>query len=333
MAAPEWRFWLDSTDQEIETALSVIGTPVALIEVLPDGYEIVAGNEPMSFVYGVSQDRARQLWRKKIHRLVDRIEDERFVAYLRRSLSHYDQCVNANSEIEIETSYLQQDGDLNWFSNIMTPVFKGSLIKRILVTVTDVSYKYQRALSPNGGRLSVCGWCHSKVREGTDDWISIEHHLIEKHNYQISHGICETCMTTVQAGPDDQQVILDPRMSYRIEDQTGIVHAIVKDKVDYEVSKAFWDDLARNQKYDHYDVIYDHTKTTATLSNDEVKRLVEYTSRYKDQLAGTRMAVVVADNVDYSLAQLADDLPGGPGIEVKPFWKYSEARSWVRQSV
>ena len=87
-----------------------------------------------------------------------------------------------------------ENGEVQGFSVLVSEITKQKRAERDLrEALADV-----KTLK---GLLAICGWCR-KIRDDKGDWTHPEQYLVDHSDVQISHGICEHCLSeTFSHGP------------------------------------------------------------------------------------------------------------------------------------
>jgi hypothetical protein len=55
------------------------------------------------------------------------------------------------------------------------------------------------------GLLSVCGWCHKRIRDEDGNWVPIERYLQDRAPVRITHGLCQFCEADMARNLEDER--------------------------------------------------------------------------------------------------------------------------------
>ncbi len=188
-------FWLSSDLNAIQDAIDIIDTPIGLVDVLyVDGdvdFVLLAVNKKIDEFYqtqfsrfvGKSREDALQEADPETLEAIDRIR------------KNYLKCLELGNTYEYELAITEPVKF--WSKNTLTPVFKGDLVRRILITIVDQNYRWdmEQVTRPSTeSSVHVCAWCDSMMRDSEDEpWENASKYL-HRCGVNVSHGVCHQCM-------------------------------------------------------------------------------------------------------------------------------------------
>lgn len=65
--------------------------------------------------------------------------------------------------------------------------------------VTAEIIEAQAKIEALEGLLSICGWCHRKMRDSDGDWVSTEQFFQDRVDVRFSHSMCPDCASETMA--------------------------------------------------------------------------------------------------------------------------------------
>ncbi len=206
MDVPCMNLLLHPNSEFCNLLLSTLGTPASLASVDDDGFSLVAVNELCRAYFGMQPlEGITRISLKNMQRLTGSTLPET-EAYVERLLGNYRRVVSRGTQLSTETDYLALDGETRWSRNMLTPVFAGEDIVRLMVTFVDVTElkRTQEAVERSltslvSGLVEYCGSCQ-QVHDGSGDWVSITQYMSVPGDREFSHGICETCLEQFDIG-------------------------------------------------------------------------------------------------------------------------------------
>ena len=142
-------------------------------------------------------------------------------------------------------------------------------------------------------------------------------------------GLCDQCFRRLDSPA--QEIVVNPSVSIRISTPDELVHVLIKQDADLESSKELWAFLDSDDRYKKQNILYDASSLNPNFSDEDVAALVKYTGEFADRFKGVKLAIVVSHAFNFRLGKIARNMPGGPGIDVVPFWSFEEAREWISE--
>ncbi len=183
--------------------LNSLGTPASLTSVEADGgFNLVAVNELARQYFGIKALDGVTPLNPTTARTITGSNMPETAAYLERMLANYRSVVESGSPLITESNYLTPSRETRWSRNVITPIFDGNALKRLMVTIVDVTEirRTQQALEVSlaslvSGLVKYCESCQ-KVQDKSGAWLNIASYMTVAGERQFSHGICQSCIST-----------------------------------------------------------------------------------------------------------------------------------------
>lgn len=123
-----------------------------------------------------------------------------FEIYFERALNYYRQVRDTAEPLLTETDFTDRFGSVRWSRNSFTPLLDHGSVKRILVTMQDITElktdqaALEHALATLASKVvAVCEGCN-KVHDEEQSWVTMTQYLNEYSSQPISHTICNHCV-------------------------------------------------------------------------------------------------------------------------------------------
>lgn len=195
---------LHSDPAVCEEFLSLLGVPASIATVDEDGgFALFASNELARNFYQLN--RFEDPVRVSVEDLTPLLQGEwdpaSVQAYIDRMRANYQMCVEQRTTLNTETELQRPGGVEVWSRNMLTPIFEGDRVVRILVTFVEVTEmrrareELERSLkSLIASMIGVCDGC-GKVADG-NEWVTMAEYMQRHSDRHFTHGICTICAET-----------------------------------------------------------------------------------------------------------------------------------------